>query len=34
MSKVGIEEIKLLMEIAIAIIAYIIVRYGLLGYSQ
>jgi hypothetical protein len=28
----GIEEIKLLIEIAIAVIAYLIIRYGLMGY--
>lgn len=33
MSEMGIEEMKLLIEIAIAIIAYLIIRYGLLGYS-
>jgi len=33
MSEMGIEEIKLLVEIAITIIAYLIIRCGLLGYS-
>lgn len=34
MSEMGIEEIKLLAEIAIAVIAYLIIRYGLVGYLQ
>ncbi len=33
-SEIGIEEIKLLIEVAIAVIAYLIVRYGLLSYSR
>jgi hypothetical protein len=34
MLAMGIEEKKLLVEIAIAVITYLIIRYGFLGYVQ